>query len=282
MREFDPEHEALRAEMASGAIGRPMLVGCTHANLGAGVPIVDAFIRSAVHDLHTLRFLTDQEIREVMVHTIPADEGAGLIRLATHHLPTGLSARRRPLNMAAGYGYDVQVEVTGESGVVRTEALVSSTDGSEARSIPTHWLDRFQTAYRTGDRSVGRLALDTWGSRTVVLGWLRHGRCGQRLYRVGQGRPASFGRTRPAPDRELVGWRLSRLLPAEGVYEDHARLAPLLQTYRRCRLSQRPSLDCRHAGLYAAHGRSTAPPTQPPEVGSGFGMQQPAVGGCFV
>ncbi len=43
MREFDPEHEALRAEVASGAIGRPMLVRCTHANPGAGVPIGDAF-----------------------------------------------------------------------------------------------------------------------------------------------------------------------------------------------------------------------------------------------
>lgn len=56
---------------------------------------------------------------------------------------------------------------------------------------------------------MGLLALDTWGSWTVVLGWLRHGRCGQRLYRVGRGRPASFCRPRTAPDRELVGGRLS-------------------------------------------------------------------------
>ena len=123
IREFDPEHEALRAEVASGAVGRTILVRCTHANPGFGVPIADALIRSAIHDLHTLRFMTNQEIREVMVHTLPAEEGDRLIRLATITCRLDSALGNITLNMAAGHGYDVQVEVTGERGVVGTERI---------------------------------------------------------------------------------------------------------------------------------------------------------------
>ena len=151
MREFDPEHEALRTEIERGAIGPPILIRCTHANAGAGAPLVDAFIRSAVHDLHTLRFLTNQEIQEVMVHTIAAEGDVGLIRLATISCRMDSTLGTIALNLASAYGYDVQVEVTGESGMVRTETPGPRqfiTSGTEDRSISADWLDRFQTAYR--------------------------------------------------------------------------------------------------------------------------------------
>ncbi len=151
MREFDPEHEALRTEIERGAVGRPMLIRCTHANVGAGVPPVDAFIRSAVHDLHTLRFLTDQEIQEVMVHTIAAEEDVGLIRLATITCRMDSALGTVALNLASAYGYDVQVEATGESGIVRTKTRGPRqfiTSGTEDRSVSADWLDWFQTAYR--------------------------------------------------------------------------------------------------------------------------------------
>ena len=32
MREFDPDHQALLAEVTKGTVGRPMLVRCSHAN----------------------------------------------------------------------------------------------------------------------------------------------------------------------------------------------------------------------------------------------------------
>ena len=150
MREFDPEHQELRTEIERGAVGRPMLIRCTHANVGVGVPPVDAFIRSAIHDLHTLRFMTNQEIREVMVHTLPAEEGDRLIRLATITCRLDSVLGNITLNMAAGYGYDVQVEVTGERGVVGTEGIRErplSGKGGKTESFPAHWLDRFQAAY---------------------------------------------------------------------------------------------------------------------------------------
>jgi myo-inositol 2-dehydrogenase / D-chiro-inositol 1-dehydrogenase len=150
MREFDPDHQALLAEVDKGTVGRPMLVRCSHANPGEGVPVGDAFIRSAIHDLHTLRFLTKQEIREVMVQTIAADTEGAPILMAAIGCRLGSALGNITLNMASGYGYQVEVELVGERGVLRTEETRDPrpSEVGVGRSVREPWLDRFKTAYQ--------------------------------------------------------------------------------------------------------------------------------------
>jgi myo-inositol 2-dehydrogenase / D-chiro-inositol 1-dehydrogenase len=149
MREFDPDHQALLAEVNKGTVGRPMLVRCSHANPGDGVPVGDALLRSAIHDLHTLRFLTQQEIREVMVHTIAADKENAPIQMAVIGCRLDSALGNITLNMASGYGYLVEVELVGERGVLRTEGTRDPRpfEVGVARSVREPWLDRFQTGY---------------------------------------------------------------------------------------------------------------------------------------
>ena len=194
MREFDPEHEVLRTEIERGAIGRPILIRCTHANAGAGAPPVDAFIRSAVHDLHTLRFLSDQEIQEVMVHTIAAEGDAGLIRLAAITCRMDSALGTIALNLASAYGYDVEVEVTGESGMVRTETRgprQSITNGTDDRSVSARLARLVSNRLPTGDGSVDRLPFVTSERLAPPLGmatqrWLQPLRASSRHRAAGR------------------------------------------------------------------------------------------------
>ena len=242
MREFDPEHEALRAEVASGAVGRTILVRCTHANPGFGVPIADALIRSAVHDLHTLRFMTNQEIREVMVHTLPAEEGDRLIRLATITCRLDSALGNITLNMAAGYGYDVQVEVTGERAAWwgrRNQGTPALRKGGKDRVVPGPLARPIPGCIHERDRNVDRVALRPRGSGPLGLGWLRHGGCSQRLHRVRPDPPADSGEPHPSTDRGLVGLRLpasALSLPISGTaagVSSSARSASRRQPRRR-------------------------------------------------
>ena len=53
-------------------------------------------------------------------------------------------------NVVAGYGYEVGVEVVGESGVVRSappSGAVVRRDYAASQRIEDGWLDRFHTAY---------------------------------------------------------------------------------------------------------------------------------------
>ncbi len=221
----------------------------------------------------------------MMVHTLAAAGRRRLIRLASNHMPTGFSAGQHHaehgvrLRLRRPGGGDRRERSGPDRGPsplqrwVRGRRSDPRTTGSTDSRLPTN-----------GRSKRGSPRCPHLGPSDRRLGTATHGGGGKRLYRVGRGRPASFGRPRPAPNRELVGARLSSLRSGGRLRRSCSprRRRKRLQTYRRCRQSQRPSLDCHHAGLYAPHGRSTAPSTQPPEVGSGFGKQQLAVGGCFV
>jgi myo-inositol 2-dehydrogenase/D-chiro-inositol 1-dehydrogenase len=122
MRRFDPEYAQLRALIASGEIGEPLVVHCTHRN--AAVPphftsemmITD----SVVHEVDVARFLLDEEVAAVTV----------LRPRASRHAVAGQSD---PLlvvfEMASGRIVDVECFVsTGLAYEVRTEVVAE--DGS--------------------------------------------------------------------------------------------------------------------------------------------------------
>jgi myo-inositol 2-dehydrogenase/D-chiro-inositol 1-dehydrogenase len=122
MRRFDPEYAQLRALIASGEIGEPLVVHCAHRN--ASVPphfTSEMMINdSVVHEVDVARFLLGEEIAAVTV----------LRPKATRHAVAGQSD---PLlvvfEMASGRIVDVECFVsTGVAYEVRTEVVAE--DGS--------------------------------------------------------------------------------------------------------------------------------------------------------
>jgi myo-inositol 2-dehydrogenase/D-chiro-inositol 1-dehydrogenase len=122
MRRFDPEYAQLRALIASGEIGEPLVVHCAHRN--AAVPphfTSEMMINdSVVHEVDVARFLLGEEIAAVTV----------LRPKASRHAVAGQSDPLLVLfEMASGRIVDVECFVsTGVAYEVRTEVVAE--DGS--------------------------------------------------------------------------------------------------------------------------------------------------------
>ncbi|MDG4824902.1 Gfo/Idh/MocA family oxidoreductase [Asanoa sp. WMMD1127] len=143
MRRFDPAYARLRSDLASGSIGRLLLLHNVHRNRSAPASFsTELIVRdSLVHEVDVCRWLFDDEIASVQVLT-PASSGLA---------PAGV---RDPLvavfRMAGGgvattevfvnsqVGYEVRCEAVGESGSLFVPA---------PRPLPADFLARFRTAY---------------------------------------------------------------------------------------------------------------------------------------
>ncbi|RFU22001.1 Gfo/Idh/MocA family protein [Geodermatophilus marinus] len=121
MRRFDPEYAQLRALIASGGIGEPLLLHCAHRNaavpphFGSELTITD----SVVHEVDVTRFLLDEEITAVTVlrpratrHALPGQSDPLLVLLET----TGGRLVDVEAFVSTGIGYEVRTEVVGEDG----------------------------------------------------------------------------------------------------------------------------------------------------------------------
>jgi myo-inositol 2-dehydrogenase/D-chiro-inositol 1-dehydrogenase len=122
MRRFDPEYAELRALIASGDIGEPLVVHCAHRNAAVPPTFTSEMMinDSVVHEVDVARFLLDEEVAAVTV----------LRPRATRHAVSGQSD---PLlvvfEMASGRIVDVECFVsTGVAYEVRTEVVAE--DGS--------------------------------------------------------------------------------------------------------------------------------------------------------
>jgi myo-inositol 2-dehydrogenase / D-chiro-inositol 1-dehydrogenase len=159
MRRFDPEYAQLRALIAAGEIGEPLLVHCAHRN--AAVPphftsemmITD----SVVHEVDVARFLLDEEIAAVTVlrpratrHAVAGESDPLLVLFET------TSGRIVDVEcfVSTGVGYEVRTEVVGEdgsamigldAGLVRTGG--GRPDASRGTAIAPDFRQRFGRAY---------------------------------------------------------------------------------------------------------------------------------------
>lgn len=154
MREYDPAHRAVKEIVERGDIGKTVLVRDVHTtlNLNHVRPIENVVVRSAVHDIHSLRWLSGAEIERVFVQwvpVVPEQPKSCRYLLAQVALSNG-SLGVIELNAATTHGYEVEVEVVGEEGGVETSSLRSPLirrSGARLRTIESGWLDRFDTAY---------------------------------------------------------------------------------------------------------------------------------------
>ena len=154
MREYDPAHLRVKQIMDSGALGKALAFHGTHINGGtlSWRTVEDVVTNSAVHDLHSARWLMGDEIVRVFASYVPysADRPDTarlmLIQLTYRSGAIGLIE----CNMEAGYGYEVDVKMTGESGTAQTASLrsaVVSRQNQRGQWVEEDWLQRFDTAY---------------------------------------------------------------------------------------------------------------------------------------
>ncbi len=154
MREFDLPHRAAKEAIERGDIGRPLLFRGRHINMSVGYARTteEVIVNSAVHDIHSARWMLDEEVSNVYVQQIVADQARPetcRLLLIQMTLSNG-SLAVLEVNSDSGYGYEVDVEVIGEFGSVRTDSLRSPVlrrSGARSQAVEADWLARFDTAY---------------------------------------------------------------------------------------------------------------------------------------
>ncbi len=154
MREYDPAHRAVREAVEGGLIGRPFLFKGLHANVSPPTPrfLAEVLVASAIHDFHSARFMTAEEIEWVVTHHLPfpfASPDTCRLAMITLGLSGGVLGTIE-MNADAAHGYEVAVEVVGDGGRASTGGTlepVLSRSGTKGQLVTDDWLARFDTAY---------------------------------------------------------------------------------------------------------------------------------------
>ena len=154
MREYDPAHRAVKEVVERGDLGDVVLFRGIHT--GYALPKVrtveDVIINSSVHDIHSARWLLQDEVEQVYVQRVVSDpKRPDTCRM----LVTQLTFKNGSLgilevNAEAPFGYQVDVELTGSKASVRTPRAfwpTIFTAGKEWQGIDDDWLMRFSLAY---------------------------------------------------------------------------------------------------------------------------------------
>ena len=154
MREYDPAHRRVKQVCERAELGRLLVFRGVHINRldGPVRSLEDVINNSAVHDIHSARWLMGDEIVRVHTSYVPGAPGRpDTARYALIQLQfAGGTLGVIELNADSDYGYEVDVEVTCEKGVVSTNSLGSPiVRRSNGRSqwIEDDWLQRFEEAY---------------------------------------------------------------------------------------------------------------------------------------
>ncbi|MDQ0471328.1 Gfo/Idh/MocA family protein [Labrys wisconsinensis] len=208
MRRFDPGYVAMRAALAEGRIGAPVMMHCLHHNAGVP-PWFDAGIvvtNSAVHEIDVARWLLDDEFVAVSAFLRGTDGGApGDRQFLVLETRRGVLVDVA-LFLNARYGYDVRAELVGETGTValRPQAPAELRQaGLQAIGLAPDWRAHFAAAYvnqlqawvdaiRRGTPT-GASAWDGYVASATADAGLEALRTGGRTAIALQPRPAFYG-----------------------------------------------------------------------------------------
>lgn len=155
MRRYDQGYRALKNVIDSGRIGEPLMVHCAHRNptvpstYTGDMAIVDTFI----HEIDVLRWLLNDDYVSVQV-VAPRKS-----RNALPHLQDPLIVLLETVKgvridgeifVNCQYGYDIQCQVVGETGIANLPEPSSVILRSEAKlstEILVDWKERFIESY---------------------------------------------------------------------------------------------------------------------------------------
>jgi myo-inositol 2-dehydrogenase/D-chiro-inositol 1-dehydrogenase len=159
MRRFDPEYAELRALIAAGELGEPLVVHCAHRNPAVPRHFTSEMIisDSVVHEVDVARFLLDEEIAAVTVlrprttrHAVAGESDPLLVLFET------VSGRMVDVEcfVSTGLAYEVRTEVVAEDGIAMIglgTGLVRQSRGPgggvRSTAITPSFKERFGRAY---------------------------------------------------------------------------------------------------------------------------------------
>lgn len=148
MRRFDGAYLAMKAAVAEGRIGAPVLLHNVHRNSSApawftgAMPITNSF----VHEADISRWLLGSEMVLARVQAAPGGDPL----LITMETAKGEIVSTE-IFMNAGYGYHVHAELVGREGTVAMAPPTLSVlngAGRQSFDFPDLWIPRFAQAYR--------------------------------------------------------------------------------------------------------------------------------------
>lgn len=156
MRRFDPEYVALRALIASGDIGEPLLVHCAHRNPAVPTSFTTEMVvtDSLVHEVDVARYLLGEEITAVTLlsprRTSSAHDGLQDPQVALLETAGGRLVDVE-LFVASGIAYEVRTEVVAERGIASighdVKLVTTAQTGIRGGALTPGFRERFGTAY---------------------------------------------------------------------------------------------------------------------------------------
>lgn len=176
MRQYDPAHIAVKRVSDSGAQGKALVFRSVHINSSDGwAPSLDDVITgSLIHDIHSARWMMGDEIVGVHTSCIPFSsdrpDSARYVMVQLQFASGALGGLE--CNADAGYGYEIEVSITGETGVVHSSPLQSPIvrhSNASGQWVEEDWLQRFSTAYINEAQAWVQSVLD--GEATGPSAW---------------------------------------------------------------------------------------------------------------
>ncbi len=163
MRHYDRGYAEMKRIISSGELGAPLLIKAAHRNVsqGPGFQTENGITNVAIHELDICRWLLDDEYEDGQVvkvrQSANSDKGYDNPQVVLLRTKKGCFIDVE-VQVADGYGYDIQCEVVCERGTVKLPdpyAVVrrsraagwDSVNPTESMPIMTDWKERFIEAY---------------------------------------------------------------------------------------------------------------------------------------
>lgn len=155
MRPYDQGYRALKQVLTSGQIGEPLMLHCAHRNptVGEAYTTDMAITDTLIHEIDVLRWLLDDDYVSVQV-VFPRKSSKAYSHLKDPQIVLFETAKGTRIDVEifvnCQYGYDIQCEIVGESGIAKLPEPSSVQMRSGAKlstEILTDWKERFIDAY---------------------------------------------------------------------------------------------------------------------------------------
>ena len=155
MRRYDPEYAKLKALLATGQLGRPLMLHNRHRNVASPPFFTSSMLisDSVAHEADATRWLLGHEITAVTVlRPTPSASAPDALQDPQFVVfeTDGGALSDVEIFVNCGFGYQVQAEVVCERGTARIgdgHALVTNMAGRWGGTIAQDWTERFETAY---------------------------------------------------------------------------------------------------------------------------------------
>jgi myo-inositol 2-dehydrogenase/D-chiro-inositol 1-dehydrogenase len=156
MRRYDDGFRAMKAEVSSGRVGRPLLLHCRHRNpaVPPGFTSDMMITDSVVHDIDVTRWLLGQEIAAATVFKARpsslAPDGLQDPQMVLLETAEGVLVDVESF-VTCQFGYDIRYELVAESGTVALgehPGVQVRSEGRHQGPVPADYKERFGGAYQ--------------------------------------------------------------------------------------------------------------------------------------